>query len=184
MLKELKNVKTLINDLVEQAVSKSKGTDIYQVTGVNDDLTCNIKQLNSNLAYINVEMIGLGLGHGKGQIKMPETNDIVLVGFIMNSETPIILGTMFNGQMSYPDVKPGIKANEYFINNRLNGAYIYINEDDGIILRTPNGSRLRLDDNGNFKILNKDGYGISVDSSGNMLLSGITIKHTQTPLTW
>ena len=184
MLNELKSIKELVQALVSDEILKIKGIDIYQVTGINNDLTCNIKQLNSNLSYDNVESVGLGLGHGKGQIKLPDTNDIILVGFIANSEIPIILGSMFNNYMAYPDTKIDVKADEYFINNKLNGAYIYINEDNDIILKTPNGAKIKINEDGSFKLFNKDNYGIEVDSSGNMTLRGVAINHTQTPGTW
>jgi len=133
MVNMIKDLKKVVTEMIRNEINDLKGVDLYVVTGMGDvSLTVNIKRITQNESYDNVEMLGLGLGNGKGQIKMPNINDVVLVTFLPNSETPIILGTLFDTYSSFKDAKIDVLRNEYFVNNRTNGAYIHINEDNNI----------------------------------------------------
>ena len=185
MLEALKSLKASIKDIMREEIIKLKSMDLFVVTGVNEEsLTVNIKRFNVNESYDDVELLGLGLGHGKGQIKLPEVNDVVLVTFVANSQKPIILGTLFDVYSSVKDTKIDVKLEEYFVNNKLNGSYLFIDENNNIIFKTPNGAKIRLNEDGSFKLYNKDNYGIDIDSSGNLVLRGVSIEHTQTPGPW
>ena len=133
---------------MKETLSQTSSVDIYQITGVDvEDQTYTIKQLNFNKSFDKVPIMGLGLGHGKGQLILLEENDLVLVVFLAGSLTPYILGSIFNTFMSEPDTKIPILPNEYFIGAQTNGPYIHIKDDGSIIVKN---------NNGNF-ILNADG---------------------------
>jgi len=184
MLQPITDLKDTIIDLIVNQTQSVKGNNLYVVTGVNSDLTINIKELNLIKSYNNVQMLGQGFGNFKGQIKLPAVNDIVLVSFITESETPIIMGTLFDIYSTTKDGRFSIKSNEYFVNGQTNGAFILIDEDNNIILRTPNGSKIKLNEDGSFKLFNKDNYGIEVSSTGVMTLRRTSQVETTTQGTW
>jgi len=118
---------------MKETLSQTSSVDIYQITGVDvEDQTYTIKQLNFNKSFDKVPIMGLGLGHGKGQLMLLSENDLVLVVFLAGSLTPYILGSIFNTFMSEPDTKIPILENEYFIGAQTNGPYIHIKEDKSI----------------------------------------------------
>jgi hypothetical protein len=171
----------LIKRAMKEVSKKISSLDIYQVTVVNvETQTYTIKQLNFNKTFENVEVIGLGLGHGKGQLMLLDVNDLVLVGFLMDSLTPYILGNVFNNFMAEPDYKISIQPGEYFITNKTNGAYILIDKDNQVKIKTSTGNGIKLYGDGSFKLLNHDGYGIECDKNGTLTLRGLSINHTQT----
>lgn len=173
----IKDLKKVLNEIIDDKLESMKGLDFYVVTGVNDDLTCNIKKLNVNQQYDNVKIVGTGLGNLKGQIKLPDVNDIVIVSFIQNSEQPVILGSVFDTLTNTPDTKLTISSSEYFVNNKANGSFLLIDDENTITLRTPNGAKLRLKDDGEFKLFDGNDYGVQSDGSGNITIYGdLTIQ--------
>ena len=185
MPETLKNMKQILNDMIDERISNLKGLDIYVVTGVNeDDLTLNIKRMNMNMSVDRVEMIGTGLGHGKGIIKLPSENDVVMVAFVQDSEKPYVLGTIFHVFSSVKDSKIDVKKNELFLNAQLNGSYVHIDADNNILFKTPNGAKLKLLESGGFKLFNSGNYGIEVDASGNMTLRAVIQNSTTSAGTW
>lgn len=150
----------LIKRGLEEINKKISSIDIYVVTGVNESQqTYTIKQMNFNRVYTDVEIVGIGLGHGKGILKLLNENDLVLVGFLAGSQTPYILGSIFNTFMSEPDGKYPITKNELFITNRINGASIFIDSNDSILLSNNNGF-------------------ISLNSSGSITMNSFTFPIT------
>ena len=140
--------------------------DIYQITGVDvDSQTYTIKQLNFNKTFDGVEVIGLGLGNGKGQLQLLEENDIVIAIFLNDSLKPYIMGSIFNNFMAEKDTRIAIQKNEYFVTNKGNGSFLYIKADNSV------------------RLLNNNGYGFEIDADGNITIRGKTITHTQTPRT-
>ncbi len=181
-MNQLKNIKESIRDLVKETLEFDQGLDIYQIVLVNPETyTVNIKQLNGYKTYVNVDFTGHNFGNGKGCLQLPNVDDLVLVAFVKGSEKPLVLGSLFNKFMREPDSIVQIKENEWFVNNKINGAFIFIDENNNVTIKNPIGNDVKLNQDGSFIIKNKDGYGIKVDASGNMTLSGITINHTQTP---
>jgi len=148
MLENIKDLKEVLRNMINEEIGNLKGLDIYVVTGVNSDLTFNIKQLSRNKSYDNVEIVSQGLGNGSGFIFYPTVNSVVLVGFITNSERPIILGNMFDIYSNTKDSKMTIKQNEVLLMNKTNGAYIFINENNTIKIKEPNGEYVLIDSNG------------------------------------
>jgi len=181
------NLYDSVKKIVEETLEYQNGIDIYTVQSVNsEDFTINIKELNGAKNFSNVDIISNNLGNGKGCLQFPEVNDLVIVCFLSNSEKPLIIGSIFNKYMGEKDSVIQVENGEYFVNNKINGSYVFIDKNNNIKLKTNNidneSSELNLNSDGSFKIKNKDGYGVSVDSSGNMTLSALTINHTQTPL--
>jgi len=197
-LTNMDNETKVIKDLIKQEMAGLKRLGVYTVTGiesenVNTGLISNykasIKHINYTLQYDNVPMVGMGLGNLKGVLKYPNVGDLVLVGFLDDQSSPIILGTLFDSFTQSKDTAPQIRLNELFLNNQEAGAYVYLNKDNEIIITTGNSStttfpKLKMYKDGSFKLFNKDGYGIEVSSSGAMTLRGVTINHTQTPGTF
>ena len=137
---ELNNLYESVKNVVKDVLEYEHGIDIYQVTLVNPtNYTVSVKQLNGYKSYNNVNIIGQGLGHGKGCLQLPEINDLVIVVFIKDSENPLIIGSIFNKYMSNRDAIIQINKNEWFINNRVNGGYILIDKNDNITLKNNNG---------------------------------------------
>lgn len=184
-LRHIRGFKDELKKFIQKTIeSELMLSDIFIVTGVNDDLTCNIKKLNLNIQYDNVEVLGLGKGHLKGQILLPEVGDLVFVEYINNS-VPIILGGLSNNYVSSKDVSPSVYPQEYFVTNKANGGFIFIQEDNSIKIIS-SGSKLKLNTDGSFKLFNKDNYGIECDSDGNVTIrdSSGSVTTTDTQGTW
>lgn len=154
MLKPINNLKEVIEQIVERKLSQIKSLNLYTVTGVNNNLTVNIKELNLSKSYDNVEVLGQGLGNSKGMISLPSVGDIVVVGFISNSEFPLILGSVFDSFTSTPDNKPAINDDEVFINGKTNGSFIYIDDEGNIRMRTVSNTELKIENNGDLLYYN------------------------------
>ena len=178
---DIKGVRKLVEDIAKKAVENQNGLDLYQISNINLDYTYNIKKLNSSENYEHVSFLGFNLGNGKGLISQLEVNDLVLVGFLKDSELPFILGSVFNRYMSSEDQIIPILPGELFLNATINGSYIFINDKEDVVINTNTGSKIKLKKDGSFKLFNKTNHGVEVDSSGNMTFRGVTINHTQTP---
>jgi len=131
------------------------------------------------------------MGDFKGTFKLPATDDLVLVGFVgLDSQTPVVLGSLIDNFTQSPDGVPVIQEKEYLLTNTSFGSIIFMSANNDIILKASNagdldgGAKLRINADGSFKLLNKDGYGIHVDSAGAMTIAGVTVNYTQTPITF
>jgi hypothetical protein len=186
MLQTQTDPRTLIAEMVRKELKAVKPLDIFVVTGVDTVAhTLNIKRMNVNESYSSVAIVGLGLGNGRGQLKLPLVGDVVVAGFLANSETPVVLGTVFDVFSTVKDAKLDIRLNEYFVNNRTNGAYIHIDDANNIMLKTPTGGKLALLANGGLKLFNKDNYGIEVKADGDIIIRAkVHVDTTTTPGTF
>jgi len=184
MLESISDFKKIIKDMVENAIVAQKMIDYFVVTGVNSNQTLNIKRLNTNEPYDEVEMLGVGLGNGKGQVKLPDVDDIVVCAFIADSQIPVVLGTHYDVFSTKKDARMDVRSNEYFVNNKINGSYIHIDEDDNIIFKTPEGAKLRLAADGSLKLFNKTNHGIEIDASGNMIIRSVSEDHLTSAGSW
>ena len=180
----MKTFPEVLKDMIKEQINETKGIDIFQITGVNSNQTYSVKRMNINESFNNVESLGVGLGNGKGQIKLYNENDLVLCTFIQNSQTPYILGSVYDIFSPTQDTRMSIKQNEYFVNNKANGSFIFIDENDNIKIRTPNGAKLKLNADGSFKLFSQNNLGVEIDSSGNLTLRGTNIYHTQSSGEW
>lgn len=185
MMYMLNSYKKIIENMIEQHTSFLNFTDIFLVTGVNlDSQTFSIKRMNVDESFDDVEIVGLGLGNGRCQMRLPSVNDIVLVTFIANSKTPIILGTLYDNVSNEKDQKIQLKDGEYYVNSQVNGSFLFFKQDNEIILRTPNGGKIKLKEDGSFKLFDKNNYGIESNGSGGITIRGSSINHTTNPGTW
>ena len=185
-----KQIKKMVESILrgtKVGVSVWKVTDIQSKTadGYYTEYKCQIKELNFKYTLDNVPIAGIGLGNNKGIYKYPAIGDFVVVAF--NDAQPIILGTIPDYFTQKPDNTPLIKDNEMIIIPKENGSLILFQQNNDLIIRTAdvsgnlsNGCKIKLKGDGSFKIYNKGNYGIDVDASGNMMLRGVTIDHTQT----
>jgi len=159
-----------------------------KVTGLISKCLVNIRHPIMKVRYENVPVVGTGLGNLKGVIAHPEVGDLVLVGWLDTTSTPIVFGSIMDNFSQKPDSAPLIKRQELFLTNKQAGGIIYMMQDNSIVARAAdaagnlaNGARLMIKPDGSFKLFNKDNFGIEVDSGGNMTLRGVTINHVQTP---
>ncbi|MDD4781246.1 MAG: hypothetical protein PHT02_11700 [Tissierellia bacterium] len=144
-MKQLLNLKDIIKKIIKEQINKVKVIELFVVTGVNEESqTLQIKQMNVNLQYDNVIFMGVGLGNAKGQILLPNINDIVLGVFLSGSNQPIVIGQLYDTFSQKPDNKNTIKKDEYLLMPKMNGSYFYINENGDIIFQNNNGKYLKL----------------------------------------
>jgi len=157
----IKDLKTVIKELIKNTISDKLGLDMYVITGVDEiKQTYSIKLLNVTKQYDDVKFIG-NVGNLTGIIKLFNINDIVIAGFINNSENPVILGNMYDDITDSKDLRVPVKQNEVFLNNKANGAYIYIDSTNNITIKC--NSFKFLDMNGNqIALTTSDGASISL----------------------
>jgi hypothetical protein len=139
----------------------------------------NIKGVNNDNTYNDVQILGLGLGNNRGIYIPIKTNEFVLVGWISKT-TPVILGSINDYITESTDNMPKIKEDELVIVSKEAGSSIFIKNDGTITVKTSDGSKIRLNNNGHFKLFNKDNYGIECDKDGNLIFRGVTITSTNT----
>lgn len=176
MEKYIKSLNEVLTSKIQEQLNQIKGMELYTITGVNESTqTYQIKKLNVNKQYSNVPVVGLGLGNLTGVIRLYNINDIVIVGFIKNSEVPFILGSIFDTITNNRDNLLPIKQNEFFANGQANGGYIYIDENNNVKLR---GSSLYyVDMNGNETDITTGGGGGSgeINTASNIGSSGVGV---------
>lgn len=187
------SIAKVIRALIQQEIAKSKALQVFQVTDLNEETyTVNVRHTNLlNIAYNNVPLLGMGMGNFKGMYKLPSVGDFVLLAFFGDtSQNPVVIGTLLDQFTQTPDGMPIIADNEFLLVNSTFGSIIYISSVNDIILKASNGgdldagARFRLNHDGSFVLTNKDGYGIKVDTAGNVTISGVTVTFTQTPITF
>ena len=170
----IKNFKQVLHERIQEEIEDTvKGIDLFSVTEVDTEtLTCTVKRLNMNQRYENVQIASLGIGNLKGSFMLPAVDDIVLVTFIQNSETPVIIGSIFDKYTNEPDNLPDVREDEYLISNQPNGAYIQLRDDNTITVKSVEGAKVRLKQSGGFKLFDKNNYGIESDGEGNISIFG------------
>jgi len=184
MLNVTKDFTGFLKETIREEISKIRFIDIFQITSVDSEQKYSIKRLNTSESYNNVESVGIGLGNGKGLIKLYNENDLVIVCFIMNSNQPYIIGSIYDIFSNEKDTRMSINENEFFVNNKPDGSYIFIDENDNVKIKTPSGAKMKLNADGTFKLFSSDNLGIEIDSSGQLILRGDQIYHTQTAGSW
>lgn len=182
-------VKTM-RELIQEELSKYNSIQPYVVTDVNEEnYSVNVRHPVRTAEYSEVPVLGLGLGHLKGVMKLPKENDWVLVAFLANSpERPVVLGTLFDVFSQSPDTIPSVANDQLVLVSKEAGSFISLNPDNSILLNSVSsngnpalGAKIKLYPDGSFKVFNRDGYGIECDASGNVTIRGVNITMTQTP---
>lgn len=174
----IKTLDRVLKEFIGRELEKLKTIDLFVVKEVNEDnLTCTLERLNVGTLYENVELSGIGLGNGCGLFKVPSEGEIVVGGYIQNSENLVILTSIFDTITNNPDNKPDVKRKELFLSNQINGATILLRNDNTIVIRAANGAKAKLESNGQFKLFNSSNYGIQSDGNdiivyGNLIVNG------------
>lgn len=126
--------------------------DYFIVTDVNSkNGSISIKRMNSQISYQNVPIIGIGLGNGVGSITMPDKNNIVVCGFIMNSDLPVCLGSVPDLYSNEKDESLTAEPGEHV--SRTRKTLIKQDNNGNVIIANENG-QLRLDTDGRVTVNN------------------------------
>ena len=138
MFKEIKSPVELIRGMINKVITKHRPWDIFIVTSVNTkEYTVNIANFNSpSQQYNDVQVAGLALGNFDGIIKMPKTDDTVLVGYISPMK-PIVVSSlfMFKNDKDYDtDNIPSIEEGETLIIGNRKGSYIYFDKNGNVVI--------------------------------------------------
>lgn len=169
----IKTLDRVLKEFIGRELEKLKTIDLFVVKEVNEDnLTCTLERLNVGTLYENVELSGIGLGNGCGLFKVPEVGEILVCGYIQNSENIVILTSLFDTITNNPDNKPDVKRKELFLSNQINGATILLRNDNSIVIRATNGAKAKLESSGQFKLFNNQNYGIESNFDGKVVIYG------------
>lgn len=183
----------VLKELIDREMRRHKPLRKFVVTGVNTEtFTVQMRDPVRSVQYDDVQVAGLGLGHLKGVMKLPNVGDWVIALFQGGeSVQPIILATVYDQASQNPDTLPLVLEDELLLINKEAGSFIDMLPDGSVQIRTVNeagdpneGARFLLKNDGSWKLFNKDNYGVEVDASGAMTLRAVTINSTQTPGTW
>lgn len=172
------DIKNIINDLkkyvvktfhdnIAKLILKVQITDIVNldnkiyVTGV-DIITSD--EINK------IKISGLNVGNGRGIIALPKTDDIILCLNLFGEY--FYLANIYDEYTFSKDNHVPIKKNEMLLINKDWGSYIRFSDKDDLIIDTIDGAKYKLNKDGSFKLLDKGGYGITSDGSGNITIFG------------
>lgn len=157
-----------------------KGISIAKVTGRMADGTYELQFLGmgGNAPSAPARMMMPGAGARRGMHMMPEVGDEVVVAFESgDSNSPVILGGLFNNDSPAPDqAQPSNENNVRTIVSR-SGHEITLDDTPGagkIVVKTKDGRGLTLDDTLPGKVSLETAGGISItldDASGTLTLS-------------
>ena len=137
--------------------------------------SCDIQSIQTQEAYTNVPILGLGLGHLKGCYITFKSNDLVVVGWI-DKNSPVILGGINDNFSSNPDDIPQLKEGEMLISSNTAGSYLYMAEDGDIKLKNKSGPYLEIK-NTLIKIGLLEGNQIIFYDSGNIYIQSPNNNH-------
>ena len=186
----------IINQFVKQKMSEMIAIDIGYVESVNTngiestDYMITVNVPDKNLSLENVPVLTNYVDDDAGHMVVPkigqlcivgflsgQTEDVVCLGFIRRTYSAEIVDKV-TGKISLSAVKEAMQTGVADTNYKIRT----VGRD--IIFECKDGSKIRLNDDGSFKLFNKDNYGIEVDASGNMTLRGVSINATQSPGSW
>jgi uncharacterized protein involved in type VI secretion and phage assembly len=126
-------------------------------------------------------------GNNRGAFFIPDVGDEVLVNFVNGDpRVPIVVGGLWNGRQSPPE-SIGRSVDRWTITGKA-GTKIAIIEQSApqIVLQTPNGQKVTLDDNANEVTIN-DMFGnkVTLSSAGIALqaIAKISLNATQIEMT-
>lgn len=176
-----RNIRTNRDNIIAKNIGIFEFTDYSEMNseGKVTKNTGGIKDTKTGNVYSNVLISGIGLGNLKGVYNTINVGDYVIVGWLGKTK-PIILGTINDYINQIDDNIPLIKEDEMILISQEAGAFIIFKADNTIVIKTKDGSKIRLNNSGHFKLFNKDNYGIECDVDGNLILRGVTISSTNT----
>ena len=117
-------------------------------------------------------MSSLDAGKDRGAFFRPEVNDEVVVGFLDDDPRyPIILGTLHSGAKPAPFKATDSNHEKGFV-TRSKLQFIFNDEKKSIVLQTPKGKKLVIDDDGDeISLTDQHGNKIKMNASGIVLES-------------
>lgn len=168
--------------MIEEIMKKSyKQLVIYEVTDVSSlennkiiEYKVNIKHPNMPTQYNDVPILGIGLGNLKGLYMIPQKGDFVLVGWI--GDQPIVLGSVNDYFTQSPDNIPQIRINECILIGKEKGQYIFMKNNGDIWIVTPDGAKMQLNNDGSFKIITGNSYGVLGTVAGDIEIHSATVE--------
>ena len=185
VLKE-QNLKKFMNSVIRQNIIEYKSFGLFYVVGIDaNNYKVNLQSSNDKIQLNGVKFCTPYAGNGYGFFQLPNINDLCIVGFVgKNKAEPIVLGFLYDTDVSQDtDYVIPIKQNELLYINKLNGAMIFINENNKIVMQSgKDSSTFTLGEDGSLSLKNKDGYGIAVNASGKVTIHGTDIDFKQTPM--
>lgn len=174
------------------------GLQIGKVTQIHDDPNSEYR-VQVRVPLISNEDVGvwarvatLDAGNNRGSFFRPEIDDEVIVGFLNeNPNYPVILGMLHSSALPSP-LEPEEDNNEKGFVTRSELKFIFNDEKKSIVLETPGGKKITIDDDsgeikiedesGNVSTFNSDGItlesqgDISIKASGDVNLEGTNVS--------
>jgi uncharacterized protein involved in type VI secretion and phage assembly len=164
------------------------GISIARVTGRMADGTYELQFLGmgGTAPSAPARMMMPGAGNKRGMYMMPEMGDEVVVAFESgDSNSPIILGGLFNSQSPTPDQANPSSANNIRTIVSRSGHEVTMDDSAGagkVTVKTSGGRSLTLDDTGSITLGTPAGLTIQFDdTSGSLTISAplaITLQST------
>lgn len=109
-------------------------------------------------------------GDGRGSWFIPEVGDEVLVAFEHGAPSrPFVVGALWNGQDDPPEEMDDAGDNDVRAIHSRNGIVIRFSDRDGaetLLLETPGGQRIRLEDPGTVVVEDANGNTITMEAGG------------------
>ena len=181
------NVKTIDSGIVNNI----NFTDINGAVDFSIDVTCKYLGRVYKRVPVSIPLAG----DEYGIYSVPAVGDIVILLF-PSPNNPVVIGYVNKTQKEIlnPKRAPPLEEGDLLIRNSASSQILM--KSDGSIEITQNTkiqgrpstyttkSGIKIANDGSFKLRNSDGYGIEVNASGNVTLSGATINHTQSPISW
>lgn len=166
----IRGIRKMIVDKIEEAivglVVRMQVTDIYYDNG---KVYIKANSVNDGTTDEKIKLLSHGLGNGRGIISYPKIGDFGLVLNILGER--FYIGSMFDEYTKYPDKQILDKDSTYIINNDF-ASYICIHKNNDIIIKTKEGGKIKLGNDGVVKVFNKDNYGLDVDENGVVKIRG------------
>jgi len=116
-------------------------------------------------------------GDNRGLFFRPEVGDEVLCGFIHHDPTQLVILGMLNSSNKPAPIKASSSNDEKGYTSREKLKFTFNDADKSIILETPAGKKITLDENaGSIQIEDENNNKITMDSSGITLSSGSDLQ--------
>lgn len=191
MIKEvIRGLKKMIIERIEKATTnlfiKVQVKEVYETDG---RLYIRANSLHNDEELFDVKLLSHGLGHARGIIAYPKPKDFGVIINILGEQ--FYIGSTHDDFTKFPDTQIPLSKDSMFLINNSFGSYICLHENNDIILKSKNGSKIKLGNDGSLKLFNKDNFGLDIDKDGNVLLRGANASgssssayETSSPGTW
>ena len=183
-LKELiRGIQRQISLKIEKAIAtvfvRAQVKEVYEENG---KFYIRATSLLNNREISSTKYSGHRIGNGRGIIVFPKPGDVILALNILGEY--FYLTSVYDEYTSTPDNQVLSDKNSMFIINNDFGSYICLQESNDIILKTKDGAKVRLYNDGGFKVFNKSNHGLEMDSTGNLTTRALSTSSTTSPGVW